>query len=170
MSRQNRSIKQFDLASTMKGVSAVRKALIEAQRQAMLASDDLDDAKFNSAPTVNSAGETDQLEEALQAVMGIAECVSKAIEFSDSAKTALRGKMGDNAADIAESAGEQAVDVDPAANEIQPDEQEEIIEESPASTTASTQGSAQFRSFTRRGQLKARREIARNKRLLTSGY
>lgn len=165
MSRQYRSIKQFDLASTMKGVSAVRKALIEAQRQAMLASDDLDDAKFNSAPTINSAGETDQLEEALQAVMGIAECVSKAIEFSDAAKTALRGKMGDNAADIAESAGEEAVAVDPAANEIQPEEEEELVEEQPA-----TQGSQQFRSFTRRGQMKARREIARNKRLLTSGY
>ena len=154
------SVKQFDLASTMKGVSAVRKALIEAQRQAMLAADELDDAKYSAPPTVGAADEPDQLGEAIQAVLGIADCVAKAITFSDAAKTALRGKMGDNAADVAESAGEEAVDVDPAANEIQPEEQEELVAEA----------TPQFRSVTKQAILQARRQLARNKRLNTLGY
>jgi hypothetical protein len=95
--RTRRSVKEYDPANTMKGVTALRKSLIDAQRQAMLACDELEDAQFNVAPpTVDSmsSGDDNGLDAAIQAAMGIAECITKAIDFSNQMKDALRGSIG----------------------------------------------------------------------------
>lgn len=90
------AIKGFKLESTMKSVQSMRKSLIEASRQAMLAADELEDAAFMGAAdelAVNADGTSPDLETAMSACREISEHIKAAIDASEEAKSALRGSL-----------------------------------------------------------------------------
>lgn len=92
------AMKQLDLAGTLKGISTLRKSLIEANKQVMLTCDDLEDMKYSS-PTVDTATglpmatDDPMLNQAIECIRSISEHLSKAVELSDEAKRTIRGEF-----------------------------------------------------------------------------
>lgn len=93
--KSRRAAKGFKLENTLKSVQSMRKSLIEANRQAMLAGDELEDAAFmGDEVAVNADGVAPDLETAMAACREISDHLKAAIEASEEAKTALRGDTG----------------------------------------------------------------------------
>lgn len=84
------------LGTANKGLANIRKSLIEANRQALLAADELEDLQFNDPEAVSALGDDAfLLDNASECMRSIAACVQKAVEYSDQAKTIIRGLGSD---------------------------------------------------------------------------
>jgi hypothetical protein len=92
------AIKQLDLGSTLKGISTLRKSLIDADRQVKLTCDDLEDMRYSS-PTIDSATglpiatDDPMLEQAIECIRSISDHLSEAVRLSDEAKRTIRGEF-----------------------------------------------------------------------------
>lgn len=87
--------KGFKLENTLKSVQTMRKSLIEASRQAMLAGDELEDAALMGMPddAIATLDVDPDLESAVAACRKISEHIKAAIDASEDAKLALRGRL-----------------------------------------------------------------------------
>lgn len=85
--------KDIDMGGVLKGISTLRKALIDCDMQSKLSVDNLEDVKFFGNTSFDAAQQMSPgLEEAIQCVRGISECIAKAVELSETAKRAIRGE------------------------------------------------------------------------------
>lgn len=76
---------------TLKGLSGLRKVLAESQKLAMMSADDIENTQYNSGAAINSVeGAGANMDKAVEAIMGIATYIGKAINLSEAAKAALR--------------------------------------------------------------------------------
>lgn len=107
---KSRSSKAFSIEDSLKAVQSMRKSLIEASRQAMLASDDIESAAFDGNDMSIQSDMSPDLNTAMAACKEIAEHVKAAIEISEDVKAALRGsKTGSMMADDTPYAERQGV-------------------------------------------------------------
>lgn len=95
---RSEAIKQLDLGTTLKGISTLRKSLIDADRQVKLTCDDLEDMRYSS-PTVDAATglpmatDSPLLEKAIECIRSISDHLSEAVRLSDEAKRTIRGEF-----------------------------------------------------------------------------
>lgn len=90
---KTQTAKALDEGVMLKALSGVRKSLIEADRQTKLAADDIEDVKYTSQVSVNSAQQYSKgLDEAIKCMKQIEDMVAKCVDLSAQAKKAIRGE------------------------------------------------------------------------------
>lgn len=91
--------KAYSAENILKSVSTLRKSLIEANRQALLSMDEIEDACYSASPIAGMSTETAsaQLKSSIAALEELSECVEKAIGLSEQIKKTVRGTATVNA-------------------------------------------------------------------------
>lgn len=140
LSIRAKAFKALDNASALRSISSIRKTLIDAQKNAMLATDDLEDMLYSEAPSMEMATQVGPaIESAVDVVKKIEEHIKAAIDLSNEAKSILR--------------------IDPSADEA-------MQTEAPIEEPVRYYGYSR-RNF---NNLKARRENARKRLARRRGY
>lgn len=87
------SAKAYSAENILKSVSTLRKSLIEANRQALLSMDEIEDACYSAAPIAGMSSETanSQLKSSIASLKELSGCVEKAIALSEKIKKTVRG-------------------------------------------------------------------------------
>ena len=91
MDRRMKALKALDSATALRGITGIRKSLIDAQKSTMLAGDDLEDILYSQAPSEEMAVQFGPaIENAIEVVKKIEDHIKAAIDLSQEAKAALR--------------------------------------------------------------------------------
>lgn len=90
-----KAMQGFDTSPLVKSIRALRKSLIDAERQARLAVDELEEAQYTNA-TAATERQSVCVDEAIETVRTLSDMVSKATQLSDKAKRSLMSVMNDS--------------------------------------------------------------------------
>jgi hypothetical protein len=91
------AMKQLDVGGTVKAISSFRKTLVEANKQAMMALDDIENAIYSDSyqsAVASDITNVKNMQEALKLCEKASEYVQTALKLTDNAKKCMRGDLG----------------------------------------------------------------------------